>query len=213
MRPVVLWIGLMIHLALHAQKPDSLAHVSLFTNASQNFDPSHSKLNLGLDLSWRTGALQVVVGRYYPLWYKSGVAAGFHCQLGGRLRLADELGLHVQVGAGKLTYAAFGTYDGSEIGGTFHADTLLTYRKTLADASILVDLRFQTNYRLWLQPFFGIGIRWKRTELADLVHGQEEVWNGSADVDDRRDYLGEAVVPVLRLGLCIGMRLGKRAKQ
>ena len=195
--------------AAHAQ--DTGLRWSLFTNATQNIDFSHAKLNLGVEAERAGSAVYLSVGAYYNNPWSQLFARGSAVEIGYRFHFAGEWDLTLGTSLGHVTYDAHGGYPDStfaEAGDTAYVE-LYRIEKTLFDLHASVSRVCPIGSRIWLRPFMGLGFRYKWTDQPGRSVPFHPEYGPDMNMAMFRDQPGERGVPTIRCGVLIGFRLGR----
>lgn len=210
MRAGFLILGLSVFSTVPAQEADSSVHFSLFTNLTHNVDRSHPRINLGVDVQWPKVGLALIYGRYIDNWYTDRPASGNALTVSVREKIKGAFSYNVQFTAAQFDHEVPFEWERREHGYSWHYDTVLTVQKTVYDLSVLFSARFHPSGRIWLQPFLGVGCRWRLNEndFDNYEPDADEVGLRAPDPYSP----GTAIWPVLRSGVFVGVRFASRRR-
>ena len=193
----------------YAQEADSIAHFSVFTNATQNADVSHPRANLGFEAAWKNTGVQIGFGVYYTNWDEGLPTSGGSAQVMCLARLKGKLWLAASVEFARLSYDALGEYATDTQGTSTTYWAVQNFEKQMMTASVTASFRFRSRGRFWFQPFAGVGYRYKNTVIPDAPEVDPAEPFGDERLSTHRDKLGSYGAGIVRLGVLIGVRFRK----
>ena len=193
----------------YAQEAESIAHFSVFTNATQNADVSHPRANLGFEAAWKNTGVQIGFGVYYPNWDEGLYTSGGSAQVTCLARLKGKLWMAAAIEFARLSYDARGEYTIDVQGNSTTYLAVQNFEKQMMTASLTASFRLRSRGRFWFQPFAGVGYRCKNTVIPGGQLIEQQPSSRHPNVKDSRDKLGNYGAGIIRLGVLVGVRFGK----
>jgi hypothetical protein len=206
MRTLIIAFLILTFGIIHAQ--EQKRYFRIYTNVLQNIDISHPRLNVGIEKDFKTNqSLAVGFGFYYQNWMFNEPANGLILSSEYKRFKNNRLYFALGIDAGRIKYNTSGEF---YYGNQESADS--TYFEDYKIDKVLGNLYFNIGFRnnlgqkFYFDTYAGLGLRYKETIHLDRTRPEDEFKHGVYLVDIR-DNPGQFFLPILKLGIIIGLKL------
>lgn len=206
MRTLIIVFLILTFGIVHAQEQKNFLRI--YTNALQNIDISHPRLNVGIEKDFKTNqSVAIGFGRYYRNWMYNEPTSGFVLSTEYKRFNKNRLYFALGLDAGRFKYNTSGEfYFGNQdiADSTYFEDFKID--KVLGMLYLNIGFRKNLGQRFYYDTYAGLGLRYKETVHLDRTRPEDEFVNGVYLVDIR-DNPGQFFLPIIKLGLIIGLKI------
>jgi hypothetical protein len=182
---------------------------SIQTNLLQNFDISHPRINLDFEKEIKSAiSISGGIGIYYSNFFFDQKTAGLGFNFEIKKFKNERFFYAFGINGAKIKYNPLGEF---WLG---NPDTAtMTYTENYRIEKIISDLYFKIGFRksigkiFYFDTFCGLGLRYKDTRHLDRSRPEDQFYRRTLTLLDYRDKKGIFFLPVLKVGLILGLKI------
>lgn len=181
--------------------------IRIFTNALRNIDLSHPEANIGIELKRNKNSISLTTGYFLYNFMFQEKSNGFSIGTEYKLHKENSFYYAINLNYSKVTYQTSNSFkkqsDSLDIYPTYLDDYEI--KKSRFDISAKIGYRIDIK-KIYLDCFGGIGLRIKDTQHFNRSNPNDEFDPVFRQINIR-DKEGQLVVPILKLGILIGLKI------